>query len=70
MPFFGFAGRLESSGARLIAALAVYLLLVFEPAALADLPPPTIVTFNGQEVHLPGEVTVAYPLVPMELSRP
>jgi peptidoglycan/xylan/chitin deacetylase (PgdA/CDA1 family) len=58
MPLFGFGGRLESSGARVLAALTVYLVLVFMPTALADLPPPTIVTFNGQEVHLPGTVTV------------
>jgi peptidoglycan/xylan/chitin deacetylase (PgdA/CDA1 family) len=58
MPLFGVGGRLESSGARLIAAVAVYLVMTFIPTALADLPPPTVVEFNGQQVHMPGSVTV------------
>jgi len=40
-----------------MAAIAVYVVLSFVPSALADLPPPTIVSFQGQNVHLAGPVT-------------
>src|SRR5438309_5522506 len=58
MRLFGVDGWIESSGARLVAAVSVYLISSFIPSALADLPPPTVVSYNGQQVHLAGEVTV------------
>jgi len=58
MRLFGVGGWVESSGARLVAAVSVYLISSFIPSALADLPPPTVVSYNGQQVHLAGEVSV------------
>src|SRR5581483_11957918 len=58
MRWFGVGGWVESSGARLVAAVSVYLISSFVPSALADLPPPTVVSYNGQQVHLAGDVTV------------
>jgi peptidoglycan/xylan/chitin deacetylase (PgdA/CDA1 family) len=58
MRFFGVGGWVESSGARLVAAVSVYLISSFIPSALADLPPPTVVSYNGTQVHLAGDVTV------------
>src|SRR5438132_11881024 len=58
MRVFGVGGWIESSGARLVAAVSVYLISSFIAAALADLPPPTVVQYNGLQVHLAGDVTV------------
>jgi peptidoglycan/xylan/chitin deacetylase (PgdA/CDA1 family) len=73
MRLFGVGGWAESSGARLVAAVSVYLISSFIPSALADLPPPTVVSYNGQQVHLAGEVTVAQLLEqqrePMKVGR-
>jgi peptidoglycan/xylan/chitin deacetylase (PgdA/CDA1 family) len=41
-----------------VAALSVYLVSSFMPSALADLPPPTVVSYQGMQVHLPGDLTV------------